>query len=72
MDLYWRIQKYHENHSKKKTRFLQPGDALEHTAIKLEFEKVKFYTRLWSLSSLLLCEVDTVRSSNYMIVATQK
>ncbi len=46
-----------DQHPKKRT--VQPRDAFEVTAFKPGFEIVEFQTRLWNLSSSLLCEIDT-------------
>ncbi len=47
---------------KRNQRSLQPGDAFEDTAFKPGFEVVKLHIRLWSLSSSLLCEIDTAKA----------
>ncbi len=45
--------------SPPKNRSVQPGDAFEDTSFKPMLEIVKFQTRLYSLSSSLLCEIDS-------------
>ncbi len=45
------------SHPKKET--IQRGDAFEDTSFKSRFKDVKFWTRLYSLSSSHLCEIDS-------------
>jgi hypothetical protein len=46
-------------HSSKKRQTVQSEDAIEDTAYKPGFENFKFYNKLLSLSSSLLCDIGT-------------